>query len=155
MQPAMERRLRVNFLQNYLTTVKSQWSLFTSLDHSIWKQSLNFFFSAHNCRHFPSRNWSRWTLWLYIPDSVAGVDSYVQSITSPNGCIPCLADKTCLHSIAEWHTALRVMYVRRSFVLLSWLNCGVHNNNVPWCFLWSYRNFHHCRDNFDSIASIC
>lgn len=114
-----------------------------------------FFFSAHNCRHFPSRNWSRWTLWLYIPDSVASVDSYVQSITSPNGCIPCLADKACLHSIAEWHTALRVMYVRRSFVLLSWFNCGVHNNNVPWCFLWSYRNFHHCRDNFDFIASIC
>ena len=44
MQPAMETRLRVNFLQNYLTTVKSQWNLFTSLDHSIWKQSLNFFF---------------------------------------------------------------------------------------------------------------
>lgn len=112
------------------------------------------FFSADNRWHVPCRDWSRWALRLRRLDSVACGYSRDQRINTPCWWILSLANKAGVHSRAEWHTALCILYVCRGTILCGWSDCSLHDYHVPKCLLWgNWRAYNH-RHNIHSGATL-
>ena len=132
-----------------------KWSVKKGNKENLSLMRPSWFFSADYRWYIPCGDWSRRALRLRRLDPVASGNSRLQSVNSPHWRISCLANKTRVHPCAKWHSTLRVLHVCRCVVLFGRDYCGLHDNHVPKCLLWSnWCNDNH-RYNNDPCTSVC